>query len=253
MAKRITHDDIDKFFEYNIDLTNRTIYIGSAERLGDDDDEWGSGVDFKMAEYAIKGLMLLEAAVPEGGKPITIILNNPGGSEYHGMAIYDAIKSCRNQVIIKVFGYAASMGSLILQAGDKRMMAPNSRFMIHYGTWGTYDHPKTVYKNVEEGKRWDLIFENIYLDKMLEKDEAMTEAGNPAYLENLLSDIVNKYNQISSLSKKRKVKYKFSAEPEKRKEDLREALQALLDFDSEFLPEETVALGFADAVIVNYE
>ena len=97
-----------------------------------------------MAERAIKALHILDSTAPTGDKPITVIMNNPGGDEYHGMAIYDAIKSCKNHVTIVVFGMAMSMGSIILQAADKRVMSANSRVMIHYGTWGINDHPKKV-------------------------------------------------------------------------------------------------------------
>ena len=252
MAKRVSHDDIDKFFEYGLDIKNRTIYIGSVDRLGDDDEEDGSGTDFRMAEKALKALHLLEADAPKGDQPITIIMNNAGGSEYHGMAIYDAIKSCRNEVTIKIYGMAMSMGSLILQAADRRAMAPNSRFMIHYGAWGTNDHPKITYKHAEEGKRWDVVFEELYLAAMAKKDAQMIDAGQPEFLQKLLSDMVNRFNQILSHSPKKTVKYRFSEDPSRRKEDMRAALQDLLDFDTYLTPEETIALGFADEILVPY-
>ncbi len=160
---KIIRDDVDKFFEYGIDIGAKTLYMGS-ESYKDDDE---TGTDFLMAERVIKGLHLLDRRVSDG---ITILMNNLGGDEYHGMAIYDAITACQNHVTIKVFGHAMSMGSIILQAADQRIMAPNARLMMHYGTWGTHDHPKNVEKWVEEGKRFNKWMIDLYLEKIREKN-----------------------------------------------------------------------------------
>lgn len=170
MAK-LVRDDVDKFFDYEIYIPTRTIYMGSV----DNDQEVGeSGTDGAMAERVIKALHILDSSAPAGDKPITIIMNNPGGDEYHGMAIYDAIKGCNNHVTIIVYGHAMSMGSIILQAADRRVMAPNSRMMIHYGTWGIHDHPQNVYKWADEGKKFDAWMEQQYLTKIKEKNPEYT-------------------------------------------------------------------------------
>ncbi len=156
---RSSRDDIDHFHNYGLHIPTRTIDMSSEDTSEDGE----SGVDFQMAKRTIKNLHILDQT-PD--KPITIIMNNIGGDEYHGMAIYDAIKECKNHVTIKVYGHAMSMGSLILQAADERLMMPNSRIMIHYGTWGTHDHPKITYNLADEGKKWDRTFENIYLDRI---------------------------------------------------------------------------------------
>lgn len=170
MAK-LVKESIDRFYDYDIHTETRTIYIGSV----DSDAEYGeSGTDAAMAERAIKALHILDSVAPTGDKPITVIMNNPGGDEYHGMAIYDAIKACKNHVTIVVFGMAMSMGSIILQAADKRVMSPNSRIMIHYGTWGIHDHPQIVYKWADEGKKFDSWMEQLYLEKIKQKNPDFT-------------------------------------------------------------------------------
>ena len=169
---RIARDDVDKFFDYGINIPTRTLYMGSVA------SDWGDteqGVDFAMSERMVKGLHLLDAAALAGDKPITILMNNPGGDEYHGLAIYDAIKTCHNEVNIIVYGHAMSMGSVILQAADERIMAPTSRMMIHYGTWGLNDHPKVVYNWAEEGKKWDRWMVEMYLEKIREKHPNYTK------------------------------------------------------------------------------
>jgi ATP-dependent Clp protease protease subunit len=170
MSKRMNRDDVDKFHEYKLYIPTRTIYMGSE----DHDPEYGeSGCDGAMAAQLIKNLHILESMSQE---PITIIMNNTGGDEYHGFAIYDAIRECKSQVIIKVMGHAMSMGSIILQAADVRVMAPTSRQMIHYGTWGVNDHAKTTQKWAQEGLKIDKWMETMYLDRIKEKQPLYTIA-----------------------------------------------------------------------------
>lgn len=163
MAK-INRDEIDRFHEYSLYVPTRTIYMGS-EIYGENGEE--SGVDGLMAERVIKNLSVLEGLNSE---PITIILNNIGGDVNHGLAIYDAIKACHSHVTILVYGAAMSMGSIILQAADERIMSPNSSQMIHYGSLGLDGHVKTVYKVADEIKRIDKWMEKMYLQKIKEKN-----------------------------------------------------------------------------------
>lgn len=156
---RIVKESIDRFYDYDIYPETRTLYIGSVSILGGEE----SGVDAHMAERAIKGLHILDSS---SDKPIRIIMNNPGGDKYHGLAIYDAVKACKNHVTITIYGHVMSMGSIILQAADTRIMSANSRMMVHYGTWGAQGIPKVVYSWIEEGKKYDKIMEDIYLESI---------------------------------------------------------------------------------------
>lgn len=156
---RINRDDVDKLYDYDIYIPSRTIYMGSVESSM---TEGESGVEAVMAERVIKALHLLD----QKDEPITIIMNNPGGDWFHGMAIYDAIKGCQSHVIIKVYGMAMSMGAVILQAADERIMAPNARFMMHYGYMGFEGHSKTFDKWADENKRINKEMEQILLKKI---------------------------------------------------------------------------------------
>lgn len=159
---RVNRDDIDKFHDYGLYLPSRTIYMGS-EIVGEDTE---SGTDALMAERVVKNLHILDKQSEE---EITIIMNNLGGDVNHGLAIYDSIRACRSKVTIKVFGNAMSMGSIILQAGDERIMGPNAVQMIHYGYLGVHAHAKTAYKQADENKRIDAWMEKMYLEKIREK------------------------------------------------------------------------------------
>lgn len=156
---RINRDDVDKLYDYDLYIPSRTIYMGSVR----DDENGESGVDSVMAERVIKALHLLD----QKDEPITIIMNNPGGDWFHGMAIFDAIKGCKSHITIKVMGMAMSMGAVILQAADARVMAPNSRFMIHYGYMGMNSTHAKIFKQwADESERLNVEMENIFLEKI---------------------------------------------------------------------------------------
>lgn len=157
------HDDITAFYDQDIYIPSRTLYMGSVSA----EDEQESGVDFQMAQRLIKGIHILTEADPK--KPITILMNNTGGDEYHGMAIYDAIRNTPCKVTVKVYGHAMSMGAVILQAADRRLMSENARVMIHYGTWGVNDHPKITYNWADEGKKFDKWMKDLFLRRIREK------------------------------------------------------------------------------------
>jgi ATP-dependent protease ClpP protease subunit len=159
-------DDIEHFMDSDIYLPTRTVYIGSANY-----DEYGgeTGVDFVMAERVAKTLHILDtydAAARKGEKPINVIMNNPGGDVIHGMGIYDVITNCNNHITIKIVGHAMSMGSIILQAADKRVMTRNSNIMIHYGYGGFNAHAKTSYQWSKWEKEYDKWMENLFIEKM---------------------------------------------------------------------------------------
>lgn len=76
-------------------------------------------------------------------KPITIILNSPGGDVFDGLLLFDTVRAMREddgiEFTVKVRGLAASMGSILSQAGDVRIISRNSWLMIHEPstiTWG---------------------------------------------------------------------------------------------------------------------
>lgn len=160
MSKRLNRDDIDKFHDYGIYIPKRTVYVGSIEA---DIQHGESGTDAALAEFTIKNLLILEAMSAE---PITVIMNNFGGDETHGLAIYDAIKQCKSHVTIQVLGSAESMGSIILQAADERIMSPTSIQMLHYGEWSFSGHAKTGSKHAAQADKMNDWMEQMYLDKI---------------------------------------------------------------------------------------
>ena len=88
-------------------------------------------IDDHMANLVVAQLLFLESENPE--KDINIYINSPGGVVTAGMAIYDTMQYIKPNVSTTCIGQAASMGALLLAAGEagKRYALPNSRVMIH--------------------------------------------------------------------------------------------------------------------------
>jgi ATP-dependent Clp protease protease subunit len=83
------------------------------------------------ANLIVAQLLFLESENPD--KDIFFYINSPGGSVSAGLAVYDTMQFIKPDVSTLCVGQAASMGSLLLAAGDpgKRYALPNSRVMIH--------------------------------------------------------------------------------------------------------------------------
>ena len=86
-------------------------------------------------ESACQVIMYLDALEREAvNKPITIKMNSVGGTEYDGLAIYDAIRRCQCEIITIGTGLIASMGVPIFLAGDIRYLSENCSLMNHQGS-----------------------------------------------------------------------------------------------------------------------
>ena len=83
------------------------------------------------ANLIVAQLLFLESENPD--KDISFYINSPGGSVSAGLAIYDTMQFVKPHVSTLCVGQAASMGALLLAAGEtgKRFCLPNSRVMIH--------------------------------------------------------------------------------------------------------------------------
>ena len=91
----------------------------------------GTPIDDNVSNLIVAQLLHLESEDPD--HDVSVYINSPGGSVTAGMAIYDTLQYIRCPVSTICFGQAASMGAVLLAAGDpgKRYALPNSRIMIH--------------------------------------------------------------------------------------------------------------------------
>jgi len=158
-------------------LSSRTVVISAA-------------VDSVLAAKTIQQLVILDHH--DSTKPITVLVNSPGGELYSGFAIFDVLRFISAPVITVVVGLAASMGSIIPLAAPKgsRYALPNSKFLIHQPLLMGYQGKATdleiqareilrdreriveLYADVT-GRKQDLIAKDIDRDNWLTPSEAL--------------------------------------------------------------------------------
>ena len=94
------------------------------------------GIEDGMASLITAQLLFLESENPK--KEIAMYINSPGGHVHAGLAIYDTMQYIRSPVSTACIGMAASMGALLLCAGEKgmRFATPNSRILVHQPSGG---------------------------------------------------------------------------------------------------------------------
>src|SRR5438045_6843324 len=92
----------------------------------------GTPVDDQIANLIIAQLLHLESEDPD--KDVSIYVNSPGGSVYHGLAIYDTMQFIKPDVQTICVGTAMSMGELLLDGGakGKRMALTTAKILIYH-------------------------------------------------------------------------------------------------------------------------
>ena len=126
-----------------------------------------SSVNQKLAERIIKTLFLMDGI--DNTKPITVIVNSPGGDVFSGFAIFDIMRAIKSPVITLVAGFAASMGSIIMLGSKKgnRYATKNSKILIHQPLIGGFFEGRATEieiqaKEIQETK--DRII-NLYVEE----------------------------------------------------------------------------------------
>jgi len=107
-------------------------------------------IEDQVASLITAQLLFLEAENPK--KEISMYINSPGGVVTSGMAIYDTIQFVRPPVSTLCIGQAASMGSLLLCAGEKgmRYALPNARIMLHQPSGGFQGQASDIERHAED-------------------------------------------------------------------------------------------------------
>ena len=116
-----------------------------------------------MSTLIVAQLLFLEAENPK--KDISMYINSPGGVVTAGLAIYDTMQYIRPKVSTLCVGQAASMGSLLLSAGDKgmRFALPNARVMVHQPSGGFSGQASDIALHAKEILELKDRLNNIYV------------------------------------------------------------------------------------------
>lgn len=138
----------------------------------------------QVSTLIVAQLLFLEADNPK--KDIAFYINSPGGSVTAGMAMYDTMRYIRPAVSTMCTGMAASMGSLLLTAGDKdmRFSLPNSRIMVHQPSAGFQGQASDIERHAKDIIETKRRLNEIYvrhtgqdyetIEKTLDRDTFMT-------------------------------------------------------------------------------
>jgi ATP-dependent Clp protease protease subunit len=147
-------------------------------------------VDDHVASVVVAQLLFLEAENPK--KEISMYINSPGGVVTSGLAIYDTMQFIRPKVSTLCIGQAASMGSLLLAAGEagSRYALPNARIMVHQPSGGFQGQASDIVRHAEDimkvkrrlneiyvrhtGRDYDAIENTLDRDHFMSSDEART-------------------------------------------------------------------------------
>ncbi|HYD87424.1 MAG TPA: ATP-dependent Clp protease proteolytic subunit [Vitreimonas sp.] len=108
------------------------------------------GVEDGLASLVTAQLLFLESENPK--REIAMYINSPGGIVTSGLAIYDTMQYIRSPVSTVCIGQAASMGSLLLAAGEKnlRICLPNARVMVHQPSGGFRGQASDIERHAED-------------------------------------------------------------------------------------------------------
>jgi len=161
--KSLPNDFISNIHNYGINPRSREIFLHGNIECGEEEP----GVDYRMASTFLKNILLLNR---QNSSTIYIHMNSVGGDWNYGMAIYDAIKASVAPVVIVAYSHARSMTSIILQAADHRLLAPNADFMIHYGSLSIDDTVMGAITASEWTKRSNDVMLNIYAERCQQGD-----------------------------------------------------------------------------------
>ncbi|WP_138464870.1 ATP-dependent Clp protease proteolytic subunit [Poseidonocella sp. HB161398] len=151
-----------------------------------------------MSSLIVAQLLHLEAENPS--KEISMYINSPGGVVTSGLSIYDTMQYIKPKVSTLVVGQAASMGSLLLTAGEAgmRFSLPNSRIMVHQPSGGFQGQATDISIHAKEILELKERLNNIYVkhtgqdyatvEAALERDNFMTAEAAKAW--GLVDEIV---------------------------------------------------------------
>jgi ATP-dependent Clp protease, protease subunit len=133
-------------------------------------------VEDNMASLVVAQLLFLEAENPK--KEISMYINSPGGVVTSGMAVYDTMQFIRPAVSTTVIGQAASMGSLLLCAGEKdmRFALKNARVMVHQPSGGFQGQASDIERHAKEILEMRTRLNHLYVRHTGQKLEMIQDA-----------------------------------------------------------------------------
>jgi ATP-dependent Clp protease, protease subunit len=163
-----------------------------------------------MASVVTAQLLFLEAENPK--KEISMYINSPGGVVTSGMAIYDTMQFIRPPVATLCTGQAASMGSLLLAAGEKgmRYALPNARIMLHQPSGGFQGQASDIERHAEDIIKMKRRLNEVYerhtgqdyatIEKTLDRDYFMSAEDARKF--GIIDEVISKRQALEEKTEK---------------------------------------------------
>ena len=148
-------------------------------------------VEDNMSALVCAQLLFLESENPK--KEISMYINSPGGVVTSGLAIYDTMQYIKSPVSTVCMGMAASMGSLLLCAGQagQRVALPNARIMVHQPSGGFSGQASDIERHAQDIIKLKRRLNEIYVkhcgreydevERTLDRDHFMTSEEAKAW------------------------------------------------------------------------
>lgn len=156
-----------------------------------------------MSTLVVAQLLFLEAENPK--KEISMYINSPGGVVTSGMAIYDTMQFIRPPVSTLCTGQAASMGSLLLTAGEKgqRFALPNARILLHQPSGGFQGQASDIERHAEDIIKLKRRLEELYVRHTGQNRETIERTLDRDYM--MTAEEAKSFGLIDSVIEKRPV------------------------------------------------
>ena len=164
----------------------------------------GTPIDDNVANLVTAQLLFLAAEDPE--KDVSLYINSPGGIVTSGFAIYDTMQFVRPAVATLCIGQAASMGSLLLCAGEKgmRYALPNARILLHQPSGGFQGQASDIERHAEDIIKMKRRLNEIYvrhtgqdyatIEKTLDRDYFLSAEDARAF--GIVDEVITKRHPL---------------------------------------------------------
>jgi len=171
-------------------------------------------IEDQMASLVTAQLLYLESKNPK--KEIAMYINSPGGVVTSGMAMYDTMQFIRPPVSTLCTGQAASMGSLLVTAGEKEMRfaLPNARIMLHQPSGGFQGQASDIERHAEDIIKTKRRLNEIYVHHTGQDYDKIEQTLDRDYF--MTAEEAKKFGIIDDVIKERTISEDKDEKPNKK-------------------------------------
>jgi ATP-dependent Clp protease protease subunit len=128
--------------------------ISILEQIGA--DFFTDGVTAKRVSAALRSI---------GPKPVTVIINSPGGDFFEGLAIYNLLRNHPKAVTVQIIGIAASAAAVVAMAGDDIQIAKAGLLMVHNSQWFAIGDRHVMSETADQMATFDQAMRGVFVDR----------------------------------------------------------------------------------------